>query len=99
MSEPDPRMLIGKEHAADRLMASQKLQPGSPYLFGQGPPTAGQVAAVLHALADHGLQAHMNSEEVLTMGEDRRWLGGTWRQDSAHGRFFQRMGDWLEGGA
>ena len=92
----DDLMLIAGEHAADRLMRSQKIQPGSVYLHGEDPPTPTQVSAVLHALADHTLIAHMHSEEVLTLGDHRAHLGGTWRQDSATGRFFQRMGDRLD---
>jgi hypothetical protein len=87
------RMMIGDRTAGERLLASQKLEPGSPYLFGEEPPTPNQISAVLHALADHGLQSHMNSEVVLALGTDRAELGGTWKQDSAHGRFFQAMGD------
>lgn len=94
-AQPDP-MMIGDQHAADRLLASQKLQPGSPYLDGQAPPTPQQVSAVLHALADHSLQSHWNSEEVLALGDDRARLGGTWRVTTAHGRFLQKMGAWLE---
>ena len=86
-------MTIGDRLAGDRLLASQKLSAGSPYLQGEEPPTANQVSAVLHALADHGLLSHMNSETVLALGDDRAYLGGTWRQDIAHGRFFQAMGD------
>lgn len=89
-------MVIHGEHAADRLMRSQKLRPGSPYLADEPPPSRRQVAAVLHALADHTIQAHWNSEAVLRLGDDRADLGGTWRQDTAHGRFLQRMGNWLE---
>lgn len=87
------RMMIGDQCAGDRLLASQKLSVGSPYLIGEEPPTPNQVSAVLHALADHGLQSHMNSETVLAIGDDRAPLGATWRQDTAHGRFFQAMGN------
>lgn len=90
---PQERMMIGDQTAGDRLLASQKLQTGSLYLHGEPPPTRNQISAVLHALGDHSLQAHMNSETVLTLGDDRAHLGGTWRADSAHGRFFQMMGD------
>lgn len=91
----DDVMMVAGEHAADRLLRSQKLEKGSPYLGDEEPPTPRQVGAVLHALADHTLLAHMNSEAVLVLGDDRVDLGGTWRQDIAHGRFFQRMGRWL----
>lgn len=91
---PRERMMIGGQTATDRLLASQKLREGSIYLHGEPPPTHNQISAVLHALGDHGLQAHMNSETVLALGDDRARLGGTWRADTAHGRFFQMMGDW-----
>lgn len=92
---PRDRMMIGDQTAADRLLASQKLQAGSLYLHGDAPPTRNQISAVLHALGDHSLQAHMNSTTVLSLGDDRAHLGGTWRADTAHGRFFQMMGDWV----
>lgn len=92
----DDPMYVGDTHAADRLLASQKLHAGSPYLAGQEPPSPQQISAVLHALADHSLQSHWNSETVLALGEDRAHLGGTWRAATAQGRFLQRMGDWLD---
>lgn len=91
----DNPMYVGDTHAADRLLASQKLNAGSPYLAGQEPPTPQQISAVLHALADHSLQSHWNSETVLTRRR-RSHLGGTWRAATAQGRFLQRMGDWLD---
>lgn len=86
------RMRVGGQLAGERLLAAQKLSSDI-YLHGEEPPTRNQVSAVLHALADHGLMSHMNSETVLELGDDRANLGRTWRQDIAHGRFFQAMGD------
>lgn len=95
MSAEDQAMMIGEQHAAERLMASQKIEPGSPYLAGEAAPTRQQVAAVLHALADHTMLSHLNSEQVLALGDDRAHLGGTWRAATAQGRFLQRMGNRL----
>lgn len=91
---PDPLMLVSNEHAADRLRASQKLQPTSPYLYGEPPPTPTQIGAVLHALADHTL-----IEAMLTaapeIGDDRAHLGSRWAMTTGLGRYLQRMGDWI----
>ncbi len=94
--EKDDPMLIGKEHAADRLLRSQKLNLGSPYLHGEEPPSPNQVSAVLHALADHTLNERMVGPLVEEMGQDRGHLGPYWAQTSGLGRFLQRMGDWIE---
>lgn len=95
MSEQDPMMVAG-EHAADRLLRAQKLEPGSPYLAGEEPPTPNQIAAVLHALADHTLLMHLVGDEVATLGEDRAHLGPGWQQATAIGRFLQNMGNRIE---
>lgn len=95
MSDDDRRkMLVGKKHAADRLLASQKLQAKSPYLCGQPPPTPSQVSAVLHALADHTLMEHLYVV-APDLASDRADLGPSFQQASGMGRFFQRMGDWI----
>lgn len=86
-------LFVNGEHAADRLLRSQKLEQGSPYLHGEPPPTPTQVGAVLHALGDHTLLMHLVSDEVSALGEDRAHLGPGWREATALGRFFQRMGD------
>lgn len=83
------------EHAADRLMQSQKLWRGSPYLGDSEPPTRQQVAAVLHALADHTLIENM-LVRAPELGVDRAHLGDMWATTTGLGRYFQRMGDWLE---
>ncbi|HEY6934292.1 MAG TPA: hypothetical protein VI452_12925 [Marmoricola sp.] len=93
---PDPVMTVAGEHAADRLLRSQKLY-SEVYLHGEEPPTPQQVAAVLHALADHTLLAHLVGPDVAELGRDRAHLGDGWAQASGIGRFLQRMGDWLEG--
>ncbi len=93
MSERD-RMIIGKEHAADRLMASQKLQATSPYLGGAKPPSRQQVSAVLHALADHTLMERLFIV-APDLAPDRANLGLSFQQASGMGRFFQAMGDWI----
>lgn len=89
-------MLVGKEHAADRLMQSQKLRCGSPYLMGAEPPSPAQVAAVLHALADHTLIENMLHSSP-DLGADRAHLGEQWATTTGVGRYLQRMGDWCEG--
>lgn len=90
-------MLVCGEHAADRLLRSQKLQAGSPYLFDEQPPTPTQIGAVLHSLADHSLLMHLEtSKAVAALGADRVHLGPAWGAASAKGRFLQRMGAWLE---
>lgn len=89
-------MRIGDQHAADRLLRSQKIAPGSVYLRGEDPPTPQQVSAVLHALADHSLLMHLQSDEVAELGNNRAALGPEWRRATAVGRFLQRMGDWLD---
>lgn len=90
-------MLVGKEHAADRLMQSQKLWRGGPYLGDEEPPSRRQVAAVLHALADHTLIENM-LHRAPEFGAHRAHLGGSWATTSGLGRYFQNMGDWLEYG-
>lgn len=92
---PDPLMLVGNEHATDRLLHSQKLQPTSPYLHGEPPPTPTQISAVLHALADHTLiEAMLHAAPEI--GRDRARLGGRWAETTGLGRYLQRMGDWIE---
>ena len=95
MSDQDP-MIVAGEHAADRLLRAQKLEPGSPYLVGEEPPTPNQIGAVLHALADHTLLMHLVGDEVAALGEDRAHLGPGWQQATAIGRFLQKMGDRVE---
>lgn len=98
MAEHQPEqehMLVGREHAADRLMQGQKLRRGSPYLMGEEPPTPMQVSAVLHALADHTLIENM-LHHARDLGEDRAHLGDSWALTSGVGRYLQRMGGWLE---
>lgn len=96
MSDQAGHLLVGKQHAADRLMQSQKLHHGSPYLGGSEPPSRQQVAAVLHALADHTLIEYMlNGARII--GADRAHLGDEWALTTGVGRYLQRMGDWLEG--
>lgn len=89
------QMLVGKEHAADRLMKSQKLWRGSPYLRDSEPPSRQQVAAVLHALADHALIENM-LHSAPELGADRAHLGEQWALTTGVGRYLQRMGDWCE---
>lgn len=88
-------MLVGAEHAADRLMRSQKLQLGSPYLEGDEPPSTRQVAAVLHALADHTLIESM-LHAAPGLGAYCAHLGDSWATTSGVGRYLQNMGKWRE---
>lgn len=85
------------EHAADRLLRSQKLSPGSVYLHEEPPPSPQQISAVLHALADHSLLMRLLSDEVTELlGQDYSHLGKNWKQAAAVGRFLQHMGDRLD---
>lgn len=79
---------------ADRVYRSQKL--GSDvYLHGDPQPTPNQVAAVMHALADHTLNTHM-VVAAERLGEDRAHLGTEWVLATGLGRYFQGLGDALE---
>jgi hypothetical protein len=92
----EPLMLVGREHAADRLARSQKIQPNSVYLHGEPAPTPTQIGAVLHALADHTLiEAMLHAAPEL--GSDQAHLGEQWATSTGIGRYLQRMGDWMEG--
>lgn len=85
------------QHPAIRLMLSQKIS-SDVYLQGDPPPTPHQVAAVLHALADHTHNRHMLSEAVASLGEDRDQFGDKWwAQTSGLGRYFHGLGDYLDG--
>ncbi|KQO98393.1 hypothetical protein [Leifsonia sp. Leaf264] len=94
MTDLDPFVLAG-QHPADRLLEAQKLS--SPvYLHGDPAPTRNQVAAVLHALADHTHNEHMLGDAVAELGADRANLGPAWAQVTGLGRYFQRLGDYVE---
>lgn len=89
-----PAYNVAGQHAADRVMRQQAIT--SPvYLHGEQPPTANQVAAVLHALADFTHNEHMLSDEVADLGRDRLEHGTKWAQATALGRYFHALGDWL----
>lgn len=94
MTDRNRALLIGTEHAADRLARSQKIQAGSVYLNGEQPPTPNQIGAVLHALADHTLIEGM-LHAAVELGSDRAHLGEQWATATGLGRYLQRMGDWL----
>lgn len=81
---------------ADRLLTNQKIEPGSPYLMGDAAPTPNQIAAVLHALADHTLNQSMY-DAAPELGIDRDSLGERWQFVTGLGRYFQRLGDAIEG--
>lgn len=85
---------VAAEIWADRLYDAQKL--GSDvYLHGDPKPTRNQVAAVLHAMADHTAIVNM-IEEADELGADRRDLGPMWVEATGIGRYYQRLGDALE---
>lgn len=94
MNDRNRALLVGKEHAADRLARSQKIHPGSVYLNGEPPPTPNQIGAVLHALADHTLIEAM-LHAAAELGADRAHLGEQWATATGLGRYLQRMGDWI----
>lgn len=79
---------------AYRLYDAQKLGLDV-YLHGDAKPTRNQVAAVLHALADHTLLEHA-VVRASHLGQDRRELGPTFAQATGMGRWLQQMGDALE---
>jgi hypothetical protein len=91
-----PEFDAGGQHIADRILSNQKVQEGSVYLRGEAAPTPQQVAAVLHALADHSLIMHMLSDDVKHLGADNAELGGKWEQATGIGRWFQGLGDALD---
>lgn len=80
---------------ADRLVAGQKLRTGSPYLHGEEGPTRNQIAAVLHALADHTAIVHM-LEVAPALGADREQLGEGWVLAMGVGRYLQALGNAVE---
>lgn len=94
MSTADAYTIAGT-HPADRVMAAQSLR-SDVYLHGDPPPTRNQVAAVLHALADHTHNVHMLSDAVAALGADRDHLGPGWAHASGLGRYFHALGDHLE---
>lgn len=79
---------------AERLYSAQKLH-SQVYLHGDRPPTRNQVAAVLHALADHTAIVNM-IERADELGADRRDLGPMWVEATGIGRYYQQLGDALE---
>jgi hypothetical protein len=64
--------------------------------MGDPKPTRNQVAAVLHALADHTGIVNMLMEASLLGDARARELGEHWRLPSGLGRYFQDLGDALE---
>ncbi|MFE6967009.1 hypothetical protein ACFVAJ_17995 [Agromyces sp. NPDC057679] len=93
----DDLLHVNGVHAAVRLVHSQKLEPGSPHLAGQTPPTHQQISATLHALADHTLNGHM-LRTAEQLGADRAGLGPDWAATTGLGRYLQQMGDRLDAG-
>lgn len=79
---------------AYRLYDAQKLGLET-YLHGDPKPTRNQVAAVLHALADHTLLEHAVSVAPFA-GSDRREYGFTFQYATGLGRWLQQMGNALE---
>src|SRR4051812_13493228 len=87
-------MKTDETERADRLYDAQK--PGiDVYLHGDPKPTRNQVAAVLHALADHTLLEHAVGLAAY-LGQDRADYGRTFSQATGLGRWLQSMGDALE---
>lgn len=94
-SKSNPAYDLNGKHPADRVYTHQAIS-SRVYLKGELPPTKNQVAAVLHALADHTHNSHMLSEDVTALGTDRDHLGDRWAQTSGLGRYFHGLGTWLE---
>lgn len=93
MTNFDEAFTLGDGHVAQRILGSQKLQQGSVYLDGDDAPTPNQVAAVLHALADHSLINLILSDTVKELGADRADMGEQWVQSTGVGRWLQKVGD------
>lgn len=87
---------VAGTHPAERIFNAQA-RSSDVYLHGEEPPTANQVAAVLHALADFTLNQHMLSEDVASLGADRKEdFGDSWARATGLGRWFHALGDHLE---
>lgn len=90
-----PAYDLNGEHPADRVYRQQAIS-SDVYLKGETAPTKNQVAAVLHALADHTHNQHMLGADVEALGADRADLGEGWAQTTGLGRYFHALGSWLE---
>ena len=85
--------LDADEHA-ERLIRAEALA-SSAHLGDDPAPTRNQVAAVLHALADHTLLMHLMSDDVADLDALDRDRGPQWHHASGAGRYLQGLADHL----
>jgi hypothetical protein len=90
-----PAYELNGRHPAIRLLMSQQIS-SDVYLQGEPPPTPRQIAAVLHALADHTHNRHMLSDAVASLGEERNPFGDKSAHITGLGRYFHGLGDYLD---
>lgn len=86
---------LNGEHPADRVARAQAIT-AEHVLDGDPPPTRRQIAAVMHALADHTHNMHMVGGAVTALGTDRADFGEAWVRATGLGRYFHALGDRLE---
>jgi hypothetical protein len=90
-----PAYNLNGKHPADRVYAHQAIS-SDVYLHGEPAPSRNQVAAVLHALADHTHNMHMLGDDVRDLGKERDNFGALWAQTTGLGRYFHGLGNHLE---